>query len=195
MAVTRPDRAGVTSGPTAPLAHGYDPVAKTLHWLVFVLVVAQFVVAIAIPDIGRNTVPGTLINLHMSFGLTILAVVVVRWLWRIGHPIPPATPDMPTWERAIARVVHPTLYVLLVVSPVLGWMNASARDWKIVVFGLFPLPHLVVARSAIGRQAGDVHMFLAWVLLALIGLHVAAALYHGFIRRDSVLQRMLPRLT
>lgn len=171
---------------------GYDPVAKTLHWLVFVLMAAQYVVAITMPDIGRGTVPGRLINLHMSLGLTVLALVVVRWLWRIGDRIPLATSDMPGWEQPLARIVHSVLYVLLVVNPILGWMNASARDWKITVFRLFELPHLVAPRSALGREAGDVHTFLAWVLLALIGLHVAAALYHAFVRHDGVLQRMLP---
>ena len=102
---------------------------------------------------------------------------------------------MPSWEQPLARIVHAALYVLLAVNPILGWMNASARDWKITVFGLFQLPPLVAARSPIGRQAGDVHQFLAWVLLALIGLHVAAALYHFFVRHDSVLPRMLPGRT
>jgi cytochrome b561 len=175
----------------SPLS-SYGPVAKTLHWLVFALVVVQYVVAITMPDIGRNTVPGTLINLHMSIGLTIVALVVVRWLWRVGHPIPLATPDLSSWEQPLARIVHAALYVLLAVNPILGWMNASARDWKITVFGLFQLPHLVAAQSPIGRQAGDVHQFLAWVLLALIGLHVVAALYHYFVRHDSVLQRLPP---
>jgi cytochrome b561 len=171
---------------------GYDPIAKTLHWLVFALLLAQYIVAFTMPDIGRGTVPGTLIDVHMSFGLTILAVVAVRWLWRIGHRVPLATADMPAWERPLARVTHVLLYVLLVVNPILGWMNASARDWTITAFGLFQLPHLVAARSPIGRQAGDVHVFLAWALLALVGLHVAAALYHYFSRRDRILQRMLP---
>ena len=171
---------------------GYGPVAKSLHWLVLALLIAQYVFAFTMPDIGRNTVPGTLINLHMSFGLTILAVVIVRWLWRIGHPIPLATRDLPPWERPVARIVHGALYVLLVVNPILGWMNASARDWTISVFGLFQLPHLVAPRSALGRQAGDVHTFLAWTLLVLVALHVLAAVYHYFVRHDSVLQRMLP---
>lgn len=175
----------------API-QGYGPVAKALHWLVVALLIAQYVFALTMPDIGRNTVPGTLINLHMSFGLTILAVVVVRWLWRIGHPIPLATRDMPSWEQPLARIVHGALYVLLAVNPILGWMNASARDWTITVFGLFQLPHLVAARSRLGLQAGDVHTFLAWTLLVLVGLHVLAALYHYFVRNDGVLQRMLP---
>ena len=172
-------------------AVGYDPTAKALHWLVFALVAAQFVVAVAMPDIGRGTKPGTLINLHMTLGFTILAVIVVRWLWRIGHPVPTVTADVPEWEAKVASVTHMFLYALLVVNPFLGWANASARDWDIVMFGQ-AMPHLVAAQSRVGRLAGDVHVYLAWSLLVLIGLHVAAALYHYFGRRDRVLQRMLP---
>ena len=171
---------------------GYGATAKALHWLVFALLSAQYVVAIAMPGIGRGTVPGTLINLHMSLGMLILLAVALRWLWRIGHPVPLATSDLPGWEQPVARVVHGLLYVLLAVNPILGWMNASARDWTITVFGLVTLPHLVAPRARIGMQAGDLHTFLAWTLLALVGLHVAAALYHYFVRRDGVLQRMLP---
>jgi cytochrome b561 len=177
---------------STPRTGGYGDVAKTLHWLVFALVFAQFVVAIAMPDIGRATVPGALINLHMSLGITILLVIVVRWLWRIDHRVPVAVADMPAWEQRVARITHALLYLLLVVNPILGWINASARDWTIVVFGVAELPHLVAPKSRIGMQAGDVHTFIAWALLALIGLHVAAALYHYFVRRDTVLQRMLP---
>jgi cytochrome b561 len=171
---------------------GYGAVAKALHWLVFGLVLAQYVVAILMPDIGRGTVPGTLINLHMSFGALIVVALIVRWLWRIGHPVPLATGDLPHWEQPVARILHALLYLLLAVNPILGWMNASARDWTITVFGLFTLPHVVAPHARIGMLAGDVHTFLAWTLLVLIGLHVAAALFHFFVRRDDVLQRMLP---
>jgi cytochrome b561 len=171
---------------------GYGGVAKALHWLVFALVLAQYIVAITMPDIGRNTVPGTLINLHMSIGVTILLVIVVRWLWRVDHRVPLATADMAAWEQRFARVTHALLYLLLVIDPILGWANASARDFTITVFGIVALPHIVPAKSAIGMQAGDVHTWLGWALLVLIGLHVAAALYHNFVRHDRVLQRMLP---
>ena len=172
-------------------AVGYGRTAKALHWLVFALVAVQFVVAIAMPNIGRGTKPGTLINLHMSLGFTILAVILVRWLWRIGHPVPLVTTDVPEGEAKVAGMTHKLLYALLVVNPFLGWANASARDWDIVMFGQ-SMPHLVAAQSRIGRLAGDVHVYLGWSLLMLIGLHVAAALYHHFGRHDRVLQRMLP---
>jgi cytochrome b561 len=176
---------------TAPASGGYGSVAKTLHWLVFALVFAQYVVAFSMPDIGRETVPGTLINLHMSIGATIVVVIVARWLWRIVHPVPLSTAG-PRWERDVARITHAILYLLLAVNPILGWMNASARDWKITIYGIVALPHLVAPRARLGMVAGDVHTFLAWALLVLIGLHVAAALYHFFLRGDRVLQRMLP---
>jgi cytochrome b561 len=172
-------------------ARSYGRTAKVLHWLVFVLVAAQFIVAITMPDIGRGTKPDTLINLHMSLGFTIVAVIALRWVWRMGHPVPLVTADVPLWEQTVARITHRLLYGLLFVNPFLGWANASARDWDIVMFGK-ALPHLVAAQSRFGRVAGDVHVWLAWSLLALIGLHVAAALYHHFVRHDGVLQRMLP---
>ena len=176
---------------SSPSGGAYGAVAKTLHWLVFVLVAAQFVVAFTMPEIHRGTKPDTLINLHMSLGFTIIAVIAIRWIWRLRHPVPLVTSDVPVWEVSLARVTHVLLYALLVVIPLLGWANASARDWDIVMFGR-ALPHLVAAQSPIGRFAGDVHTVLAWVLLVLVGLHVAAALYHHFGRHDRVLQRMLP---
>ena len=162
-----------------------------MHWLVFALLFAQYIVALAMPDIGRGTVPGTLINLHISVGSLILLVVVLRFIWRINHRIPLVTAGA-AWERALARLTHALLYALLAIDPILGWVNASARDWTIGVFGVASLPHLVAPKARIGMQAGDVHAFLAWTLLALVGVHAAAALYHYFVRRDSVLQRMLP---
>jgi cytochrome b561 len=177
---------------TGAPVRGYGTVAKALHWLVFALVFAQYIVAIAMPDIGRGTVPGTLINLHMSIGITILLVIVVRWLWRVDHRVPLVTEDLPPWQPSLARATHTSLYACLAVNPILGWANASARDWMGTVFGVAALPRLVAPKARIGMLAGDVHTWLAWILLGLIGLHVAAALYHHFVRHDGVLRRMLP---
>ena len=145
------------------------------------------------PHIGRNTQPDTLINLHLSFGVLILAVAVVRLGWRLTHAEPAPEDGVPPWQVQSARVVHWLLYLLLFVVPMLGWMNASWRGFPVTVFGLFELPKLMATRAPGLRWTGDVHGLLAnYAMLALVGLHVAAALYHYFIRRDGVLQRMLP---
>ncbi len=170
----------------------YTATAKSLHWLIVALLVAQFIFAWTMPHIGRNTPVTTLISLHFTFGIIILAVAIVRLLWRATHAEPAPLDGVPPWQVHSARVLHWLLYVLLLVVPILGWINASWRGMPIVMFGL-ELPQLVGTRAPGWRWTGDVHDWMAnYVMLTLVGLHVLAGLYHYFIRKDGVLQRMLP---
>lgn len=172
--------------------NGYTTTAKALHWLIVLLLIIQFAVAWTMPHIGRDTRPETLINLHFSVGVLVLAVAFVRLGWRVTHPEPPPESGIPPWQTMTARIVHWLLYVLLFVVPILGWINASWRGFPIVMFGL-ELPKLVDTRAAGWAWTGDLHALLAnYAILILVGLHVAAALYHRLVRRDRVLQRMLP---
>ena len=174
-------------------APGYAGAAKFLHWLIVALLIVQFVLAWAMPEIHRDTKPETLINLHLSFGVLILLVAVVRLAWRATHAEPPPEDGLPPWQMQSARITHWLLYALLFVLPILGWINACWRGFPVSVFGLFELPKLVATRAPGFGWTGDVHTLLAYfVLLTLVGLHAAAGLYHYFIRRDHVLQRMLP---
>jgi cytochrome b561 len=170
----------------------YTGTAKALHWLIVVLLAGQYVVGYLMPHIGRNTQPDTLINLHFSIGVLVILVAVVRLAWRLTHPEPAPLDGLPPWQTISAHVVHWLLYVLLFVVPVLGWMHASWRGFPVIMFGL-EMPKLLATRVPGWAWTGDIHTLLAWyVMLALIELHVAAALYHYFVRRDGVLQRMLP---
>ena len=171
---------------------GYAGTAKALHWVIVALLIVQFVLAWTMPDIKRDTKPDTLINLHLSFGALIVAVAIVRLGWRLTHREPEPHDGLPPWQVQSARIMHWLLYLLLFVVPILGWMNASWRGFPVTVFGLFDLPKLMATRAPGFRWSGDVHGLLAnYAMLALVALHVAAALYHYFIRRDGVLQRML----
>lgn len=169
----------------------YSRVARLLHWVVVVLVAAQFGIAWTMPDIHRGTEPAGLIAWHLSVGTAILAVMLARALWRLSHrePLPPAMLSAPL--RLVSRATHVLLYTLLVALPLLGWANASARGWSVSLFGVLPLPALSAAGSPLGRQLGDVHQTVAIVLLVVIGLHVLGALYHLVIVRDRTVQRML----
>ncbi|HTN64943.1 MAG TPA: cytochrome b [Burkholderiaceae bacterium] len=171
---------------------GYRSTAKFLHWLVVLLVSSQFVIAILMPGIGPNTVPGTLINLHFSFGVLILVVMAIRFIGRLLHPVPLDMPDSPAWERWTAHATHVAFYLILLLGPFLGWASASAHKLPIKVFGIFSLPDIAVPKARWALTAGDIHAYLMWTLLALIALHAAAALYHHFFRHDGILQRMLP---
>jgi cytochrome b561 len=172
---------------------GYTGTAKALHWVIVALLIVQFVLAWAMPDIKRDTKPDTLINLHLSFGALIVAVAIVRLGWRLTHREPEPHDGLPPWQVQSARIMHWLLYLLLFVVPILGWMNASWRGFPVSLFGLFELPKLLATRAPGFGWTGDVHNALAnYVMLALVGLHAAVALYHYFFRRDGVLQRMLP---
>jgi cytochrome b561 len=174
-------------------SNSYTGTAKTLHWLVVALLIAQFVLAWTMPHIGRNTQPDTVINLHFTVGVIILAVAAVRLLWRFTHKEPAPEAGMPPWQTTSARIVHWLLYLLLFLIPVLGWINASWRGFPVVMLGI-ELPKLVATRPTGWAWTGDIHAVLAnYVMLAFVGLHVLAALYHWIVRRDRVFQRMLRR--
>jgi cytochrome b561 len=171
---------------------GYSGLAKLLHWTIVALLIVQFAIAWIMPEIRRDTQPGTLINLHLSLGVLILAVAIIRLGWRATHREPAPEDGLPPWQMQSARLNHWLLYLLLFVVPILGWINASYRGFPVSLFGLVDLPKLIATRAPGFGWTGDVHGLLAtYVMLALVGLHVAATLYHYFIRRDGVLQRML----
>jgi cytochrome b561 len=176
------------------MAHpsGYTTTAKTLHWLIVALLVAQFIFAWTMPHIGRNTPVTTIISLHFTFGIVIVVVAIVRLAWRAFHAEPTPLDGVPPWQIKSARILHWLLYVLLFVIPVLGWINASWRGMPVVMFGL-ELPKPIGTRAPGWGWTGDVHALLAnYLMLTLVSLHVLSGLYHYFIRRDGVLQRMLP---
>jgi cytochrome b561 len=168
----------------------YGPTAKLFHWTIFLLLAAQYAVGSIMPHIGRKTLNEGWVNWHLSLGALILAVIVARFVWRLFHHV--ALPDdLPGWETALSRFTHLTLYALVFAMTVLGWAAANSRGWTVMLLGVAPLPQLVPNGSAWGHEAGDIHNILVYVLLGFIALHVAGALYHYFVKRDGVLQRML----
>ena len=168
----------------------YGNFAKLLHWLIAAILVAQFALGSLMPDIHRGMEPGVAMHTHISIGIVVLALIVVRLLWRLAHPVAPA-PELPRWQRVTSEAVHWLLYLLVLVTTLSGWFFASARGWSLTFFGLFPLPALVPQGSAVGRAIGGIHEDIVWVLLAVVAMHVAAALLHAFVYRDKVMQRML----
>ncbi len=170
----------------------FNGFAKLLHWLVVVLLVAQFAIAWTMPDVHRDTKPVDLIAWHLSVGMTILLVMVVRLGWRTVSTVPPTPAGLAVPLAILSRVTQFSLYALLFALPVLGWINANARGWTVSLFGAIPMPALVATGSGWGHQMGDVHQVVAWVLLGAAALHVTGALFHQFILKDSTLRRMLP---
>lgn len=171
-------------------AGSYGPTAKIFHWLIFLLLAAQYAIGSIMPHIGRKTLDEGWVHWHLLVGAVILLVIVLRFLWRLANPV--KLPDaLEPWELALSRLTHYTLYILVFVMTVLGWAAANARGWDVKLFGLVTLPALAPKGSAWGHEAGDIHNILVYVLLGFIALHVAGALYHLLIKKDQVMQRML----
>lgn len=173
------------------MIQGYDPLTKTLHWLVFILVAAQYAVGEFMPHIGRKTEDAGLVSVHIWLGALVMLAVIVALIWRILHPVP-QDPQLPAWQRKLAVLVHWSLYLLILAMTILGWAAANFRGWTVPLLGIIPLPALAAKGTAWAHSAGDIHSFLVNILLALVGAHAGAALYHHFIARDGVLRRMLP---
>jgi cytochrome b561 len=168
----------------------YGTPAKILHWLVVALLAVQFPLGWFMPDIHAG-LPGRAMTFHISFGMTILALIVLRFAWRITHPVAPES-SLPPWQRVTSEAVHWLLYALVLATTMTGWLFASFRGWSVSYFYLVPLPMLAAKNTVATQQMDGLHQVAEWALLIAIGVHVAAALAHIFIYRDRIMERMLP---
>lgn len=169
----------------------YGPTAKTFHWAVVVLLVVQAPLGWIMHGLRRGQPPDTPLTVHVTIGMAILVLIVLRFLWRLSHPVAPES-SLPPWQRATSEWVHRLLYLVVLLTTLTGWLLDSARGTDAAFVGGVPLPRLVLQGSALGQAIGRWHATLVWVLVALVSLHVLAALMHYFVYGDGVMQRMLP---
>jgi cytochrome b561 len=177
--------------PRVKASHRYTRTAIVLHWLLAAMVLAS--VAVGWWMTGLPLSPRRLVtyNLHKWTGVLILALTLVRLAWRWRHPPPPPLGAV-AWQRRAAAASHAALYALCVAVPLVGWAYSSAAGFPVVLFGVWPLPDFVSADRALADAIKPWHGWLAWTLLALAGVHAAAAIKHHLVDRDGLLNRMLP---
>jgi cytochrome b561 len=169
----------------------YGTTTKVFHWLVVALLIVQYPLGKFMPDIHQGMTPGDAMTMHISLGITILAVMVLRLFWRIANPVAPAGSLLP-WQQLLSEAVHWLLYALVLATTMTGWIFASERGWSISLFFAVHLPMLPTDGSLLAESLGKWHATMEWALLLVIGAHVAAAMAHTFIFRDRIMQRMLP---
>ena len=169
----------------------YGTTTKVFHWLIVALLLVQYLIGWLMPDIHRGMKPGAAMTTHVSFGLLVLILIVLRFGWRLIHPVAPESSLSP-WQRLSSEAVHWLLYALVLATTVTGWRFASFRGWSMSFFYLVPMPMLAADNAAAGKTINGLHQAMEWALLVMIGIHIAAALAHIFIYRDRIMQRMLP---
>jgi cytochrome b561 len=178
--------------PGADRTHGYTPVAKLLHWLTAVLVLGMLGVGLWMVGLPIGLTKLYVYAWHKWIGLTVLVLAVLRLMWRIYRAPPPLPATVTAWERRLAPWGHAALLVLLLAMPVSGWLMSSAAGVSVRWFGMIDLPDLVPRDPLTFEMLRTLHHWLAWTLMAVLALHVAAVVHHDLLRRDGIFRRMSP---
>jgi cytochrome b561 len=175
-------------------AERYSRGAIILHWLIAVLIVMNFIGAFVAEDMPKDQ-EAVVMGYHKANGILVLLLTVVRIAWRLIYRPPPLAETLKAWEAALARVTHWLFYLLMLAVPLAGWGMHSAwsKGKPVNIFGIVDMPALPVAhdRPTVG-VFHDLHEVLALTMLGLLALHIAAALKHHFVDRDTTLRRIVP---
>ena len=177
--------------------HRYGLVPRFLHWLTVILVIAAWALGTFGDDLPKGAARDAGLFFHISAGLVILMVLVMRLAWRVAEPPPPPEPnEFGRWLGAFAdpaaRLAHYTLYALLIAAPIAGIVAQFARGNALPLFGLGEIASPWIGDLAFAHNATDVHEILANALVIVASFHAAAAVVHHVVFRDNTLIRMLP---
>lgn len=186
----------MTSSSLATAPTRYSTIAIVLHWVLGLALIGMLGLGVYMTDLSLSPFRMKLYNWHKWAGVAILALSLVRLLWRLTHR-PPALPAameqaMPGWQKLAHHGTHLALYVLFFAVPLSGWAYSSAAGFPIVFLGLVPLPDFVPVSEPLADILKLGHATLAFTLAGLVLVHIAAAIKHQWIDNDGLLQRMLP---
>jgi cytochrome b561 len=171
-------------------ANRYTLTAQALHWLTVFFILMILPVAWVMMSLPTGPEQDRMLVFHRSLGVTIFAVVIIRLAWRSSHPAPPSPSDTARLMELISQFTHWMLYALLIFMPVTGYLQ-SADGRPVSYFVVLNLPGLPKDQE-LGDAAKVLHLLGQWGVYALVGLHVGATVWHVAIRRDGLLDRMIP---
>ena len=173
-------------------ADSWGAPAKLFHWVMAALILAQIALGLTAASWRVSPAKLELFFWHKSTGMLIFALVALRLVWRLANPTPELPSGMAAWERAAARLSHALLYALMIALPITGWIVNSASNIPFRIFWLIPLPAIVAPDKATADAVALVHGGLVALLALVLVAHIGAALRHHFVKRNKVLERMLP---
>lgn len=167
----------------------FSPFARILHWTMAPLIIAMLFIGVGMVATVSHA-HDTLIAIHKPLGIALLLLVIVRASVRIKRGSPPLPGDMPASQRIAAKASHGVLYALMAAMPLIGWAMLSAAGYPITLYGPLHLPPIAPHDNELFALLRALHSGLAFALFATVLLHLAAALFHGLIRRDGVFSSM-----
>lgn len=166
----------------------FNLLARVLHWAMAVLIVAMLFIGVGM--VASVSQRPWLIDLHRPLGIAVLLLALVRLANRLRHAPPPLPADLPRWQVLAAHASHGVLYALMLAMPLIGWAMVSAGGYPVEMFGTLRLPAIVSPDATVYAWLRDAHGALARMLFLTVLAHLAAALFHAWVRRDGVFSRM-----
>ncbi len=173
-------------------AGGYSAPAKWLHWIIAICIFFLIPVGISLDKVPEGPLQDRLFNLHRSFGVLVLALAIVRVMVRRLYGPPAHYAGLTRFEQIASTAVHHSLYALILVTPLLGWAMMSTYRAEVPVFGLFNLPPILPQSDLLTKIFSKLHALSGILMALLVIAHAGGALMHFIIKRDGVLERMLP---
>ena len=171
----------------------HDPLTRAIHWTIALAVAAAYAIAVIREDLPKGDFRTFLLGLHMWIGMVVLALSVVRLVWRTAAPAIDPAPGTPAL-RLLAKAAHVALYAALLLLPVIGLLAAWGKGRPVTFFGLMPLlPPFDIGKD-LGGRLEDLHGLVGHTVMILAGLHAAAAIGHQWVLKDGTLGRMVPFL-
>ena len=175
----------------------YHHFAIILHWLMALCIIGLLVVGLLMEDIKPISLRIDVIQLHKSLGITVLFLTLMRIWWRIKHPAPPLPRSMKPHEKLAAHAGHWGLYALMLIMPLSGWLMAWASNYPTIFFLIDPLPAIpfpewLDKKALMGGAHATHKTSTIFIAIPMIVLHISAALFHQFVRKDKLFTRMLP---
>lgn len=169
----------------------YGSIAKGFHWIIALLIITLLAVGIIMEDMAPSPDKWELYGLHKAFGVVAFVLILLRIVWKSLNPEPKLSADTPKWQQLASKANILSLYCLMFLIPFSGMSMSLLGGHPIDFFGLFAID-LFEKYPPIAGVAHEAHWILAYTMIALLGLHIAAALQHHFILKDNILKRMLP---
>ena len=188
----RPHSEGASAmGEVIKTSAGYTATARVLHWITAILVLAQIVLGILIANKWTGPWQDQLYDLHKSNGAVLIPIILIRIFYRWGHPPPPLPADIPPIQQFAAHATHYLLYGLVVAQVFLGWIATAAYPAPVPIYGLFNLPSVWPENRVLSEQLLAIHKVVGISIAVVAAMHIGAALFHHFVRKDRVLMRMI----
>jgi len=166
----------------------FNLLARVLHWTMALMILAMLFIGVTM--VASLHLRPMLVDVHRPLGIAIGLLVLLRLYNRLRHRPPPLPADLPWWQALAAKTSHWLLYTLMLAMPLIGWSMLSAGGYPIVLWSGMNLPAIAPHSPAVYTALRSAHSLLAYVLFATVLLHIGAALYHAWVRRDGVFPSM-----